>query len=39
MWSYASITELVNIIFACTSYEIIEFIYKELIDIKMPRSY
>ena len=39
MWSYASITELVNIIFACTSYEIIEFIYKGLIDIKMPRSY
>lgn len=39
MWSYASITELINIIFACTSYEIIEFIYKELIDIKMPRSY
>ena len=39
MWSYASITELVNIIFACTSYEIIEFIYKELIAIKMPRSY
>lgn len=39
MWSYASITELVNIILACTSYEIIEFIYKELIDIKMPRSY
>ena len=39
MWSYASITELINIIFACSSYELIEFIYKQIININMPRSY
>ena len=39
MWSYASITELINIILACSSYELIEFIYKQIININMPRSY
>ena len=39
MWSYASITELINIIFACSSYELIEFIYKQIINVNMPRSY
>lgn len=33
MWSYASITELINIILACSSYELIEFIYKQIINI------
>lgn len=39
MWSYASITELINIILACSNYELIEFIYKQIININMPRSY
>ena len=39
IWSYASITELISIAFACTSYTIIEFTYKYLFDIKLPRSY
>ena len=39
MWSYASITELINIILACSSYELIEFIYRQIININMPRSY
>lgn len=39
IWSYASITELINIILACSSYELIEFIYKQIINVNMPRSY
>lgn len=39
MWSYASITELINIILACSNYELIEFIYKQIINVNMPRSY
>lgn len=40
MWSYASITELINVFFACTLYEGLEYLYKQLIfDISMPRSY
>jgi len=39
MWSYASITELINIVFGCSLYECIEIIYKFALDISMPRSY
>ena len=39
MWSYASITELMNIVFACTTYTLVEFGYKLIFNIKMPRSY
>lgn len=39
MWSYASIIELINIGFGCITYIIIEFIYKLLFNIEMPRSY
>ena len=39
MWSYASINELISIGIACTSLEAIEFMYKFLSDIQMPRSY
>ena len=39
MWSYASITELLNIFFACSAYIIIEIIYKIIFHILMPRSY
>ena len=37
--SSASINDLISIIFACTSFEIVEYIYKLIFDIKMPRSY
>lgn len=39
MWSYASINELISIVLGCTSYEIIEFLYKSIFKIEMPRSY
>lgn len=39
MWTYASITELINIMIACTIYEIIEFIYKNAFHLNMPNSY
>ena len=39
MWEYASIIELLSIGFATLSYIIIEFTYKMLIDVRMPRSY
>lgn len=39
MWTYASITELINIMIACTIYEIIEFIYKNAFNLDMPNSY
>lgn len=38
IWTYASITELINIAFACTSYIILEFTYKFVFNINMPRS-
>lgn len=39
MWTYASITELINIMIACTIYEIVEFIYKNTFHLDMPNSY
>jgi len=39
MWSFASINELINIVLGCTSYEIFEFLYKNIFGIEMPRSY
>ena len=39
VWTYASIMELINIGFACISYIFIEFIYKLMFKIEMPRSY
>ena len=39
MWSYASIRELINIVFGCTVYEVIEILYKAILDVRMPRSY
>ena len=39
IWSYASIIELISIIFACVSYTILEFTYKYLFNVKLPRSY
>lgn len=39
MWSYASITELLSIGFGCTVYQLLEFFYKMILNIDMPRSY
>ena len=39
MWSYASISELISIALGCVSLVIVEFIYKTMFEIKMPRSY
>ena len=38
VWSYASITELINIVFACCASTAVEFIYKHIIGVDMPRS-
>ena len=39
VWKYASVTELINIIFACTFTELISIAYKYLFDIKLPKSF
>lgn len=39
MWSFASVNELINIALGCTTFEIIEFLYKDIFSINMPRSY
>ncbi len=39
VWKYASVTELIDIIIASSISELIMFIYKLLLDIRMPRSY
>ena len=37
-WTYASITELINIVLGCLSFELITFIYKGMFTIEIPRS-
>ena len=39
MWTYASIEELINIVLSCFTYILVEFIYKALFSISLPRSY
>mgnify|MGYP002861584660 CR=1 FL=1 len=39
VWKYASITELMDIIIACSLNEILFLIYKTFFTIKLPRSY
>ncbi len=39
MWSYASIIELIDIIFSCICFESITYAYKGIFEIAMPRSY
>ncbi len=39
VWSYASITELINVFIACFFTECFSFIYKAFFEIRMPRSY
>ena len=40
LWKYASIAEALNVIYACITFEIITFLYKNLLGIAiMPRSY
>lgn len=39
MWTFASIMEIIYVTCAITLYEIIEFVYKAIFNIKMPKSY
>ena len=39
IWQYASVTELMNVILGCFSFEIISFVYKLVLEISLPRSY
>jgi len=39
MWTYASVNELINVFLGCVSFEVIEFLYKDIFNIDMPRSY
>ena len=39
MWTYASIIELIDIVFSCILFECISYAYKEMFKIEMPRSY
>ena len=40
LWKYASIAEALNVIYACITFEIITFLYKNLLGLAiMPRSY
>lgn len=37
-WTYASVTELVNIVIGCLVFEMSSFTYKSMFSIEMPRS-
>lgn len=39
MWTYASIVELIDIIFSCIFFECVSYAYKGMFKIEMPRSY
>ena len=39
VWKYASVTELIDIIAACTLFEFLSYIYKLIFSIEMPRSF
>ena len=39
IWSYASVIELVNAVFACFTFAVFEFLYKYIFVINMPRSF
>lgn len=39
MWSFASVMEIIYVVSAITVFEIIEFIYKLIFNISMPKSY
>ena len=39
MWSFASIMELINVFYACVLFEISTFVYKNILYIRLPRSY
>ena len=38
VWSYAPITELISIILACFTSTAVKFIYKNIVNVDMPRS-
>ena len=39
VWKYASVTELIDILAACTLFEFLSYIYKIIFSIEMPRSF
>lgn len=39
VWTYASIDELLNIFYACTTFAMVEFLYKKFMGVSMPRSW
>ena len=39
IWQYASVTELINIVIGCISFEAFQFLYKAFFGISMPRSF
>ena len=39
IWKYASVPELLSVVFACTATDIIMFTYKHIIGINTPRSF
>ncbi len=39
MWKYASVPELLSVVFACTAVDIILFTYKHILDVSTPRSF
>ena len=39
MWTYASIVELIDIVFSCIFFECVSYAYKGMFKIEMPRSY
>lgn len=39
MWKYASVTELINVVLACTTFELLSFSYKTIFLIDMPKSF
>ena len=39
MWKYASVPELLSVIFACTATDIVMFTYKHMLGLNTPRSF
>ena len=39
VWKYASIDELINVVLACTEFELATFLYKTIFKISLPISY
>lgn len=39
MWKYASVTELINVVLGCITFELLSFCYKTIFLIDMPKSF